>query len=316
VLQLISQQQKTGILSVESDDGSCSWSFRDGLLVGMTVNLSDNKFDLQELLLKAGRLQPKEALQLRQEQLRLQASLEQVLINRKILDREELAALNQTRLFELLTHVLGWKKGSYTFQVSGSLHYTPFLPPQQSDFVLLEILRQMDEMHQFEKTISSEYTIFEPLSTFAEDVDDDFFNLEISSQLPAAEQQILSLVREGLPVQDIIDKSLQGRYNVYRTLCYFLEKGIITPKGEKAARQGSIAAGSWLQKTAAALSYLLLLVFTGLLVTVFVPPSWLPGWLQPPAGGPKSFSRVLAAYRQQENGRCDRARRLLGEESR
>ncbi len=311
VLQLISQQQKTGILSIESDHGSCSWHFKDGMLVGLNVNLNDNKFDLQELLLKAGRLQPREAVQLRQEQLRLRTSLEQLLLSKGILDREEMIRLNQTRLFELLAYVLAWKKGSYTFMVSGNLHYTPFLPPQQSDFLLLEILRQMDEMHHFEKAIASEYTIFEPVSTFAADVEDDFFHQEISSQLPAAEKEIFALVCAGLSVQDIIDKSLQGRYNVYRTLNYFLEKGIIAPRGEKAARQGNLAAAGWLPKAAAAGSYLLLLVFAVLVGLAFMPSSWLPASLRRPATVRHNFSATLLAYQEEENKFRDEARALL-----
>ncbi|MCK4377961.1 MAG: DUF4388 domain-containing protein, partial [Deltaproteobacteria bacterium] len=76
VLQLISQQQKTGILTVKSTAGQVDLSFKGGQIIGMNPGMLNQEFDLEQILKKSGRLLASRLSNLRQEQIRRNISLE------------------------------------------------------------------------------------------------------------------------------------------------------------------------------------------------------------------------------------------------
>ena len=276
VLQLISQQQKAGTLLVKSTAGQVTLSFKDGQIIGMNPEMANQEFDLEQMLKKSGRISAARLNKLRQEQIRRDISLEQMLIEDEITNAEEVGRLNLLRLFEALACIFRWEKGSYTFQPTSMGHETPYLPPQPSEFVLFEILRQMDELTVFKQNIPSANTIHEAVSTFISETDDSLFYADLKDGLPVEEQTVLELVTKNNTVQDIIDKSLLGKYNVYRILNSFLESGIIVQKGEKAPKLGKITgAGQW-DRVVTGILYISLISFIFLTIATFIPSAWLP----------------------------------------
>ena len=311
VLQLISQQQKTGILTVKSTAGQVDLSFKGGQIIGMNPGMPNQEFDLEQMLKKSGRLLASRLSNLRQEQIRRNISLEQMLVEHEVMNAEEVGRLNLLRIFEALACILRWKKGSYTFQPTSIVHETPYLPPQPSDFVLFEILRQMDEFSVFEQNISSANAIYESVSTFASETDDNLFSEDFKDRLPVEEQTILELVTKNNTVQDIIDKSLLGKYNVYRILNYFLESGIIAQKGEKAATLGRIpGSGQW-NRVVTGILYISLISFILLTIATFIPSAWLP--VNIPGLNPhiSPSKNVISIYFNQKNKAYQKAETLL-----
>jgi len=311
VLQMISQQQKTGILTVKGSAGQVALSFQDGQIIGINPDMENQEFDLEQMLKKSGKLPISRLNNLRQEQVRRHTSLEKILVEHKIMNEEEISNLNLLRIFEALECVLRWKKGSYSFQPTSILHETPYLPPQPSDFVLFEILRQMDELFVFEQHIPSVNSIFEAVSTFASEANDDLFSEDFKERLSVEEQHILELVSDGCTVQDIIDKSLQGKYHVYRILHSFLESGIIAQKGEKSAAKGRVSGSNQWRGFATAGLYLLLFMFIILTIFSFIPPSWLPVHIPGHNYQASPSRKVLAKYCQQKEQVYRRAKALL-----
>ncbi len=311
VLQLISQQQKTGILTVKSTVGQIALSFKGGQIIGMNPGMPNQEFDLEQMLKKSGRLLASRLSNLRQEQIRRNISLEQILVEHEVMNAEEVGRLNLLRIFEALTCILKWKKGSYTFQPTSIVHETPYLPPQPSDFVLFEILRQMDEFSVFEQNIPSANAIYESVSTFASETDDNLFSEDFKDRLPVEERTILELVTKNNTVQDITDKSLLGKYNVYRILNYFLESGIIAQKGEKAATLGRIpGSGQW-NKVVTGILYISLISFILLTIATFIPSAWLP--VNIPGLNPhiSPSKNVISMYFNQKNKAYRKAEALL-----
>ncbi|MBN2332998.1 MAG: DUF4388 domain-containing protein [Deltaproteobacteria bacterium] len=311
VLQLISQQQKTGILKVESSEGNCSWFFKEGMIVGMSSSLANHAFDLEEMMKKSGRLSPAQSSTMRHEQIRRETSMERVLVDHGILSHQEMAAFNQMRLFEILAAMLGWKKGSYSFEPTRSLYETPYLQPQPSDYILLEILRQTDELSLFEKHVASLEAIYEPCSTFAADSDDALFLADFREQLTAEEEQILALVKQHLTVQEIIDRSLHGRYNVYRILAGFLKRGIIAEKGKKQLKAKRHSDDAWKYASADLLICLLIAMNIVFCCSAFMPISWVPSWMkQQPY---TAFTDALSSFTAREQEVLVNAKKLLQE---
>jgi hypothetical protein len=311
VLQLISQQQKTGILTVKSTAGQVALYFKGGQIIGMNPGMPNQEFDLEQMLKKSGRLLASHLSNLRQEQIRRNISLEQMLVEHEVMNAEEVGRLNLLRIFEALACILRWKKGSYTFQPTSIVHETPYLPPQPSDFVLFEILRQMDESSVFEQNIPSVNTIYESVSTFASETDDNLFSEDFKDRLPLEEQTVLELVTKNNTVQDIIDKSLQGKYNVYRILNSFLESGIIAQKGEKAATLGRIpGSGQW-DRIVTGILYISLISFIFLTIATFIPSAWLPVNIPGRNSHISPSKNVISKYFSQKNKAYRKAESLL-----
>jgi len=311
VLQLISQQQKTGILVVKSTDGQVALSFKNGQIIGMNPGMANQEFDLEQMLKKSDQISTVRLNNLRQEQIRRNISLEQILVEHEVMNAEKVGRLNLLRIFESLACILRWKKGSYTFQPTSIVYETPFLPPQPSDFVLFEILRQMDEISIFEQNIPSANAIYESVSTFSSEMDDNLFSEDFKDRLPVEEQTILELVTQNNTVQDIIDKSLQGKYNVYRILNSFLESGIIAQKGEKAAALGRMPGSGQLYRVVTGILYLSLISFIFLAIAAFIPSSWLP--VSIPGRNPhiSPSKTVISKYFNQNNKDYREAEALL-----
>jgi len=312
VLQLISQQQKTGMLAVKNNADQVVLSFKGGQIIGINPGMANQEFDLEQMLKKSGRLSVSRLNNLRQEQIRRNISLEQMLVEHEVMNAEEVGKLNLLRIFEALECILKWKKGSYTFQPTSIVHETPYLPPQPSDFVLFEILRQMDELSVFEQNIPSANSIYESVSTFASEMDDNLFSEDFKDSLPVEEQTILELVTKNNTVQDIIDKSLMGKYNVYYILNSFLESGIIAQKGEKAAVSGKVSGFNQLHGFVKGILYLSLVTFIFLTIAAFIPSTWLPFSI--PGRNSHNISaakNVISKYFSQKDNAYRKAESLL-----
>ncbi len=312
VLQLISQQQKTGTLLVKSTAGQqVTLSFKDGQIIGMNPEMANQEFDLEQMLKKSGRISAARLNKLRQEQIRRDISLEQMLIEDEIMNAGEVGRLNLLRIFEALACIFRWEKGSYTFQPTSRVHETPYLPPQPSEFVLFEVLRQMDELTVFKQNIPSANTIHEAVSTFISETDDSFFYADLKDGVPVEEQTVLELVTKNNTVQDIIDKSLLGRYNVYRILSSFLENGIIVQKGEKAPKPGKIAGtGQW-DRIVAGILHISLISFIFLTIATFIPSAWLPVNITDQNPHISPAKNISSMYFNQKNEAYRKAKALL-----
>jgi len=311
VFQLISQQQKTGILTVKSTAGQIDLSFKDGQIIGMNPKMPNQEFDLEQMLKKSGRLLASRLNNLRQEQIRRNISLEQMLVEHEVVNAEEVSRLNLLRIFEALACILRWEKGSYTFQPTSIVHETPYLPPQPSDFIMFEILRQMDEFSVFEQNIPSVNTIYESVSTFASETDDNLFSEDFKDRLPVEEQNILELVTEGNTVQNIIDKCMLGKYDVYRILNSFLDSGIIAQKGEKAAITSKVSGSGYLSKFTTTVLYLSLALFIVLTIAAFISSTWLPVSVPGHDSRISPSKKVISIYFQQKNEAYRKAEALL-----
>lgn len=313
VLQLISQQQKTGMLTVKSNADQVVLSFKSGQIIGMNPGMANQEFDLEQMLKKSGWLSVSWLNNLRQEQIRQNISLEQMLVEHEVMNAEEIGRLNLLRIFEALACILRWKKGSYTFQPTSMVQETPYLPPQPSDFVLFEILRQMDELSVFEHNIPSVNAIYETVSTFASETDDNLFSEDFKDSLPLEEQTILELVTKNNTVQDIIDESLLGKYNVYRILNSFSESGIIAQKGEKAATSGMIpGSGQW-DRVVTGILYIFFISFIFLAIATFIPSAWLPVNIPGRNSHISPSKNVISSYFKHRQETYSKAEELLNQ---
>jgi hypothetical protein len=276
VLQLISQHQKTGTLRVEHGEEWCVLRFENGRFVGLSCSFAGGYLDLGEMLVAGGLLLPRQLQDLRQQELRQGTAFDDLLTGGKIISADRLAELNQVRLYEALAVILRWKSGSYRFTPGRDAGRSPFFNPQPADFVVLEILRQLDEMEVLRQQVGPPEQLFEVLTTFAGG--EVLFGDEIDEQYDETERGILAALRRGATVAESRDTTMCGTYRAYRSIAAFIANGLVVPLGIKVELPtGAVRLVTRIQRLPDLLLPLLLILLVAVGIQSFIRPV-LPAW--------------------------------------
>ncbi len=240
IMQLITQQVKCGILSVESSDGSCSWSFNKGDLVDFNCHFPGHSLDLKTILIKDGRLNESGLISLQKEySLSSAHGLEKTLVENGIINREELERINLRRLIESFIITIQWTKGQYKFIPAGEVKSTAFFPPQDTNFLILEAMRQIDEIALMKKRLLPLEKVYETTLSLdsnessAENVS--LFQEGLEKQFDQDEYRIYKLFDGKRCLAEVINISIIGQFNACRIALNFLDRGIITPRTSESA---------------------------------------------------------------------------------
>jgi len=219
ILQLLAQQQKTGILLVERGNDAAEIYFLNGLVI--ETRSSQHTDRLGEMLIRGGyvtRQQVDAALDRQGDSFDY---LGKLLVRDGLIQHEVLQQALQTQMLETFFDILQWRDGQYRFitdkfKKEGVLDTIPGI---QS--ILLDVLRMIDEWPAIAKIIPS----FQMVFTLAEAHTPD--DIEID-ELP-----VYQLIDGRRSVQEIIDGSLLGRYAACKILAELLQDGIIRHVGRK-----------------------------------------------------------------------------------
>ncbi|NPA25678.1 MAG: DUF4388 domain-containing protein [Deltaproteobacteria bacterium] len=240
IMQLITQQVKCGILSVEGEDGSSSWSFNDGKLVDFSCNFPRHTMALEEILIKAGHLSREQFDRLcREHDCQSDHDLEKNLLQKKLISRETLEEINLRRLIESFIITLQWTRGHYKFIPTSEICGPTYFPPQDANFIILEALRQTDEMAEMKKRLQPLNRVFETTLTLAlggeelSDHDRSFFREGLEKQFSRDELEIYQLFDGHRSLEEILSHSTLGQFHTCRIILDFLNRGIITSQSEE-----------------------------------------------------------------------------------
>ncbi|MBN2810162.1 MAG: DUF4388 domain-containing protein [Deltaproteobacteria bacterium] len=235
VMQLITQQVKCGILSVEGNDGSCSWSFNEGYLVDFSCQFTNHALDLKIMLVNSGQLDPQGLPAFSEKNLaERDHELEKALLKSGVLSREELERANLRRLIESFIITLQWTKGKYKFIPTSEITKRAFFPPQDTNFIILEALRQIDEMAVMKKRLLPLERIYESTLALNRDEssarDNVLFEEGLESQFDRDELGVYNLFNGKRSLAEILQISIIGQYHTCRIILDFFDRGIIAPR--------------------------------------------------------------------------------------
>ncbi len=219
ILQLLAQQQKTGILLVERRNESAEIYFLNGLVI--ETRSSQHTDRLGEMLIRGGYVTRQQVEAALDRQGDTFDYLGRLLVRDGLIQHEVLQQALQTQMLETFFDILQWRDGQYRFitdkfKKEGVLDSIPGI---QS--ILLDVLRMIDEWPAIAKVIPS----FEMVFTVAEGHSPD--DIEID-ELP-----VYQLIDGRRSVQEIIDGSLLGRYAACKILAELLQDGIIRHAGRR-----------------------------------------------------------------------------------
>jgi len=186
ILQLISLQRKTGVLTLKSDENVTTVSFINGNIVGAST-LNQHTEDLIGLiLLKRGEVEDgelKEALQRQEETLQ---RLGRILIDHGVVTIDTVRSALQQQILQIVYRIFRWNDGDYHFSQESDIDYDRELTePMAADHIIMEGARMTDEWPFIEQRLPDRNVIFIQVEpdrelSVVEPTDDDFDDLGFS----------------------------------------------------------------------------------------------------------------------------------------
>jgi len=225
ILQLIAQQQKSGMLVLKAQDAEVSLGFKDGNIVKVESAFKKKKDLLGTLLVSAELITEQQLEQALEMQKRTLQRIGDVLVTSRVISEQKLAEMRQLQATETLYRLFTWKNGNYEFEPSDvDLDIEP-ISPLRAESVLMEGFRMVDEWPLIRKRITSYEMTFERLKQMParsggeeDSAGPDPFASELES-LGREERMVFDLVARHRDVRKIIDLSCLGEFEACKALC-------------------------------------------------------------------------------------------------
>jgi hypothetical protein len=141
----------------------------------------------------------------------------------KVLSKEMLNQIIHIQISDTFSELFQWKEGSYSFHPKSVDFNEKIYTPLALEHILLDVLRMIDEWPNVRKSIRSIDMIFEKTDRFLNGEEDSILQEEMSKE----EAEIYNLVDGQSNVQDIVDKSLLGKFTASKYLMSLMSAGYI-----------------------------------------------------------------------------------------
>ena len=319
ILQLISLQRKTGVLTLKRDDNVVTLSFLDGCIVGASSLNQHTEDRIGLILLKRGEVTETELeAALRRQEETLQR-LGRILIDHHVVSDQTVREALEQQILQIVYRVFRWSDGEYHFSQETDIDYDrDLMVPMAADSVIMEGARMTDEWPFIDQRIPNREAVFiqvDPGRHFevVEDRDDDFDDLGFSftdspeedhfdglddNRLSLNQSRIYHLVNGRDSVAELVLESPLIEFETCKALADLVDRGLIREATQEEVarslareveplRRSSVGTGAipWL-----AIPFLVLLGFS---LTVMLHNPLNPGITE----GPGWWDRVVRVSR-------------------
>ena len=232
IIQLIGQQLKTGVLKIRRGKNLVEIYFVDGMIVHVYSNYRGKKDLIGEILVKAQLIteeQLERVLKIQKETLKY---LGEILVELQLLTKDDVLKVISTQIYETIYDLFWWEDGNFNFDLKLVESYRKIPFALSTEQVLLSILRMVDEWSEIEKKIFSPYLVFKKIFPGEEKATGSLSPQSYLKEKLTSEQELIYNLIDGTrTVQDIIDRSLLGKFNASEILMNLLEVGLIEVVG-------------------------------------------------------------------------------------
>ncbi len=232
IIQLIGQQLKTGVLKIRRSKDSVEIHFVDGMIVHVYSNYRGKKDLIGEILVKAQLItdeQLERVLKIQKDTLKY---LGEILVELQLLTKDDVLKVISTQIYETIYDLFWWEDGNFNFDLKLVESYKKIPFALSTEQVLLNILRMVDEWSEIEKKVSSPHLVFKRVLTLeGKSVDALSPQSYLKEKLNSEQELIYNLVDGTRTVQEIIDRSLLGKFNASEILVDLSEMGLIEMGG-------------------------------------------------------------------------------------
>jgi len=265
IIQLIGQQFKTGVLHAETGRKVVEVFFLDGLIVHVLPNYRSKRDLLGEILLKARKISQEDLEKVLKRQDETLQYTGEIMVELKILSEDEIVRVISTQVYETIYDLLSWREGSFRFEPRAVESYKKISIALSPEHVLLNVLRMIDEWPAIEERLSSIHVVFQKVKPLPRDVKE-----------KSPEKRLIYELTDGkLTLEEIIDRSLLGRFNAHEAMVALWDQGCVERVSvRKPGFTKLMGARVGLRSLAIAprlLSYVMILVITIILVLFLEP---------------------------------------------
>ncbi|MEW5852246.1 MAG: DUF4388 domain-containing protein [Myxococcota bacterium] len=243
VFQLMGQGNKTGLLKLRSQRAAVDIWFQNGNVVRVEDMSRDPRHRLGELLVRAGLISREMLTDALAVQRRTRRRLGEVLVEGSYISAPTLKEFTRLQTTETLYNAFLWRRGTYEFVPDVRTMPDPDLGRGiRWDQALMEGVRRAGDWPAIRKVVpSNEHTfrVVKELEAEApppeEPAEDDFSFGDVDGEggggskprLGPNEHLVYALIRPGITVQRIVDRSYLGEYETCRALWQLAEQGYI-----------------------------------------------------------------------------------------
>ena len=256
ILQLISLQRKTGVLTLKSDENVTTVSFVDGNIVGAST-LNQHTEDLIGLiLLKRGEVAEEDLQDALQRQGETLQRLGRILIDNGVVTIDTVRSALQQQVLQIVYRIFRWNDGDYHFSQESDIDYDRELTePMAADHIIMEGARMTDEWPFIEQRLPDRNVVFIHVDSdrelvVVEPADDDFDDLGFSfsdtpKEKPVVEkpepvegqvtpdQKIVYLLVSGVDdIHEVILSSPLIEFETCKALAELMEGGLIRERNQ------------------------------------------------------------------------------------
>ncbi len=219
ILQLLCNDQKTGMLRITSGENECKVFFENGTIV--YASGSQKEARLGYILRRDGIISPEQVQKCLALARKKQLSLGRILVDKGYVSMATLKKYNTKQVEEILYNVLLWKKGSFEYK-DVKLKLEGMVITQLNPMkLILEASRRIDEMSILTEVIPNNKMVFQ--------ISGNVKNKE-EIKLNANEWGILSLIDGSRTIKQIITQSGYDEFPVYKIFFSLISYGLIDEK--------------------------------------------------------------------------------------
>jgi hypothetical protein len=231
IIQLIGQQLKTGVLKIRRGKDLVEIHFVDGMIVHIYSNYRGKKDLIGEILVKAQLIteeQLERVLKIQKDTLKY---LGEILVELQLLTKDDVLKVISTQIYETIYELFWWEDGNFNFDLKLVESYKKIPFALSTEQVLLNILRMVDEWSEIEKKIFSPHLIFKRPLGLEEKSVGGLSQSYLKEKLTSEQELIYNIVDGTRTVQEIIDRSLLGKFNASEILVELSEMRLIEMAG-------------------------------------------------------------------------------------
>jgi len=244
ILQLISLQRKTGLLTFNSADGFITIIFEEGGIVNVDAFPKKLEMRVGNVLVKQEVISEEMLQRALAIQKRTGQKVGEILIGMGLIDDKTILEALKTQATQIVLSLFNWRKGEYNFKILDYLEEEmKTLPAISADNLIMEGVQMLDEWPLIKKVISSDDIVFEPvflgskkIQVISEAEDEDEIRGGNAAYLNETEVNLLKYINGKNTVKDLVEMGLFTEYKVYKNLFNLLNKSLIR-KREKTKTQ-------------------------------------------------------------------------------
>lgn len=236
ILQLISLQKKTGILTFTSSDGFITLIFENGMITGVDAFPKKLETRVGHVLVKQDLISEEMLQRALVIQKRTNQKIGEILMSMGLIGTHTVIEALKNQAVEVILSLFKWKKGEYNFKIMDSLDDSlRTIEPIPTDNLIMEGVQMLDEWPLIKELIPDDQLVFEPAPVVTKDIeiikeDADESTGDDKLSISETEASILKYINGRNSVKDLVEQGVFTEYKVYKSLYNLIRKEIIRRK--------------------------------------------------------------------------------------